>query len=141
MNKDVVNSPRSRPERYKKGEALLNKIHGAHTGEAIVSALDDVCPDLASMTIEWGFGEIVSRSGIDLKTRQLVTVASCVTLGHAQPQLRAHIEGALNVGATKEEIVEVILQVALYAGFASATNAMLLAKDVFALHSPVNREP
>ena len=132
MDQKVVNNLVSRSEQYKKGEALLNKIHGAHTGEAIVSALDDVCPDLASMTIEWGFGEIVSRSGIDLKTRQLVTVASCVTLGHAQPQLRAHIEGALNVGATKEEIVEVILQVALYAGFAAATNAMLLAKEVFA---------
>jgi len=132
MDQKIVNNPASRSEQYKKGEALLNKIHGAHTGEAIVSALDDVCPALASMTIEWGFGEIVSRSGIDLKTRQLVTVASCVTLGHAQPQLRAHIEGALNVGATKEEIVEVILQVALYAGFAAATNAMLLAKDVFA---------
>ena len=132
MNQKIVNNPGSRSERYKQGEALLNKIHGAHTGETIVSALDDICPDLASMTIEWGFGEIVSRPGIDLKTRQLVTVASCVTLGHAQPQLRAHIEGALNVGATREEIVEVILQVALYAGFAAATNAMLLAKEVFA---------
>lgn len=138
MNKKVENSPGKLSERYKKGEALLNKIHGAHTGEAIVSALDDVCPDLASMTIEWGFGEIVSRSGIDLKTRQLVTIASCVTLGHAQPQLRAHIEGALNVGATKDEIVEVILQVSLYAGFAAATNAMLLAKDVFASYSRPN---
>jgi len=135
MNQEVVNSPRSRSDRYEKGEALLNRIHGAHTGEAIVSALDDICPDLASMTIEWGFGEIVSRAGIDLKTRQLVTIASCVTLGHAQPQLRAHIEGALNVGASKEEIVEVILQVALYAGFAAATNAMLLAKEVFASNS------
>ena len=135
MNQKVVNKPSSRSERYRKGEILLNKIHGAHTGEAIVSALDDVCPDLASMTIEWGFGEIVSRPGIDLRTRQLVTVASCVTLGYAQPQLRAHIEGALNVGATKEEIVEVILQVALYAGFAAATNAMLLAKDVFASYA------
>jgi len=132
MNQKIVNNPGSGSERYKQGEALLNKIHGAHTGEAIVSALDDICPDLAGMTIEWGFGEIVSRPGIDLKTRQLVTVASCVTLGHAQPQLRAHIEGALNVGATREEIVEVILQVALYAGFAAATNAMLLAKEVFA---------
>ena len=138
MDQKVMNNPESRSEKYKKGEALLNKIHGAHTGEAIVSALDDVCPDLASMTIEWGFGEIVSRSGIDLKTRQLVTIASCVTLGHAQPQLRAHIEGALNVGATKEEIVEVILQVALYAGFAAATNAMLLAKEVFASYSAPN---
>jgi 4-carboxymuconolactone decarboxylase len=139
MNKIIANNPENQSERYKKGEAFLNKIHGAHTGEAIVSALEDVCPDLASMTIEWGFGEIVSRPGIDLKTRQLVTVASCVTLGHAQPQLRAHIEGALNVGATKEEIVEVILQVALYAGFAAATNAMLLAKDVFASYPALNQ--
>jgi len=135
MNQKIMNNPGNRSERYKQGEAILNKIHGAHTGEAIVSALGDICPDLADMTIEWGFGEIVSRSGIDLKTRQLVTVASCVTLGHAQPQLRAHIEGALNVGATKEEIVEVILQVALYAGFAAATNAMLLAKEVFSSYS------
>jgi 4-carboxymuconolactone decarboxylase len=135
MNRQTGNSSENQSERYKKGELLLNKIHGAHTGEAIVSALESVCPDLANMTIEWGFGEIVSRNGIDLKTRQLVTVASCVTLGYAQPQLRAHIEGALNVGATKEEIVEVILQVALYAGFAAATNAMLLAKEVFASYS------
>jgi len=135
MDQHVANIPGSRSDRYKKGESLLNKIHGAHTGEAIISALDDVCPDLASMTIEWGFGAIVSRTGIDLKTRQLVTIASCVTLGHAQPQLRAHVEGALNVGATKEEIVEVILQVALYAGFAAATEAMLLAKEVFASYS------
>lgn len=135
MKQDVVNDSKTHSERYKRGEVLLNKIHGAHTGEAIVSALDDICPDLADMTIEWGFGEIVSRTGIDLKTRQLVTIASCVTLGYAQPQLKAHIEGALNVGATKDEIVEVILQVALYAGFAAATNAMLLAKEVFASYS------
>ncbi len=121
-----------RGERYRRGEALLNQIHGAHSGEGIVRALAEVCPSLATMTIEWGFGEIVSRPGLDLRTRQLVTIASCVTLGHAQPQLKAHIEGALNVGATREEIVEVILQVALYAGFAAGTNAMLLAKDVFA---------
>lgn len=117
--------------KYERGQAVLERIHGAHSGAAIVAALEGVCPDLARMTIEWGFGEIVSRPGIDLKTRQLVTIASCVTLGHAQPQLRAHIEGALNVGATPREIVEVILQVCLYAGFAAGTNAMLLAGEVF----------
>ncbi len=118
-------------ENYKRGEEVLNRIHGSHSGEMIVNALKDVCPDFGRITIEFSFGEIAARPGIDLKTRQLVTIASCVTLGHAQPQLRAHIEGALNVGATKEEIVEVILQVALYAGFAAATNAMLLAGEVF----------
>jgi 4-carboxymuconolactone decarboxylase len=117
--------------RFRRGEALLNQIHGAHSGEGIVNALKEVCPELAEMTIEFAFGEIVARTGIDLRTRQLVTIASCVTLGHAQPQLRAHIEGALNVGATTEEIVETILQCALYAGFAAATNAMLIAGEVF----------
>ena len=105
MNQKVVNNPASRLARYQRGEALLNKIHGAHTGEAIISALDDICPDLANMTIEWGFGEIVSRSGIDLKTRQLVTVASCVTLGHAQPQLRAHIEGRSMLGRQRKKLL------------------------------------
>ena len=135
MDQEVMNVSPNNSERYKKGKAMLEKIHGAHSGEGIVTALEDVCPDLATMTIEWGFGEIVSRTGIDLRTRQLVTIASCVTLGHAEPQLRAHIEGALRVGATKEEIVEVILQVALYAGFAAATNAMLIAKELFASNS------
>ena len=105
MDQKVVNNSESRSERYKKGEALLNKIHGAHTGEAIVSALKDICPDLAGMTIEWGFGEIVSRPGIDLRTRQLVTVASCVTLGHAQPQLRAHIEGRSMLGRQRKKLL------------------------------------
>ena len=122
-------------QRYAIGRQMLTKIHGGHIGEQMVAELHDICPEFVNMTIEWGFGEIVSRPGIDLKTRQLVTVASCVTLGHAKPQLQAHIEGALSVGATKEEIVEVILQVALYAGFAAATNAMLLAKEVFASYS------
>jgi len=126
-------------EQYLRGEALLNTIHGDHTGEAIVAALDDVCPDLARMTIEWGFGEIVSRPGIDLKTRELVTIASCVTLGHATPQFRAHIEGALNVGASPQEIVEVILQVCLYAGFAAGTNAMLQAAEVFKARPSADR--
>lgn len=87
------------------------------------------------MTIEFAFGEIVSRPGIDLKTRELVTIASCVTLsGTPCPSLKAHIEAALKVGATKTEIVEVILQMALYAGFAAATNAMFVAKEIFQQH-------
>ena len=122
--------------RYDRGLELLNKIHGGHSGQQIVDGLKDVCPDLAKMTIEFAFGEVVSRPGLDLKTRELVIIASCVTLGHAVPQLRAHIEAALNVGAKKTEIVEVILQMALYAGFAAATNAMLTAKEVFATLPP-----
>lgn len=115
---------------YDQGLALLNKLHGGHSGEAIVNGLKDICPDLATMTIEWGFGKIFSRKGLDLKTRELAIIASCVTLGTAVPQLLAHIEAAFTVGATREEVVEVILQTALYAGFPATTNSLLAAKDL-----------
>ncbi|MCL9783611.1 carboxymuconolactone decarboxylase family protein [Vibrio sp. S4M6] len=117
--------------RYELGQKTLKAIHGGHVGEAMVNELSEVCPEFVDMTIEWGFGEIASRTGIDLKTRELVIIASCVTLGHAMPQLAAHIEAALKVGCTKQEIVEVLLQMGIYAGMANASNAFRVAKDVF----------
>lgn len=83
------------------------------------------------MAIEWGFGEVINRPGLDLKSREIAMLASCITLGHAVPQLKAHIEAALNVGATRTEVVETIIQIAFYAGFPAATNAMYIAKEVF----------
>lgn len=115
---------------YKHGLELLKKLHGGHAGEAIIEGVKDICPDYAAMTIEWGFGCIFNREGLDIKTRELAVIASCVTLGDAIPQLRAHIEAALNVGATKKEIIEIILQTALYAGFPAVTNAFLSTKDL-----------
>jgi 4-carboxymuconolactone decarboxylase len=116
---------------YQRGLALLKKLHGGHAGEAILDGLKDICPDYATMTIEWAFGSIFSRKELDIKTRELAIIASCVTLGNAKPQLQAHIEAAHNVGATQQEIIEVILQTALYAGFPATTNALYVAKEVF----------
>ncbi len=124
-------------EKYTKGLDLLTQLHGGHAGEAIVEGLKDISPDYATMTIQFAFGEVFSRGGLDLKTRELVVIAACVTLGNAMPQLKAHIEAALNVGATKEEIVEVIYQTALYSGFALATNAMFAAKEAFANYQSI----
>ena len=117
--------------RYQRGCQTLEKIHGGHTGEQMVKELENICPEFATMTIEWSFGEIANRTAIDLQTRELVIIASCVTLGHVVPQLRAHIEGALNVGCTQQEIIEVILQMSIYAGMAAASNAFRVAKNVF----------
>lgn len=117
-------------EIYNTGLALLKKLHGGHAGEALVNSLQDICPDFASMTIEWAFGNIFNRPGLDIKTRELAIIASCVTLGTAVPQLLAHIEAALNVGATRQEIIEVILQTGLYAGFPAVTNSLLAAKSI-----------
>lgn len=118
-------------ELYKKGLETLKKLHGGHAGETIINDMKDICPDYATMTIEIGFGNVMNRPQLDWKTRELVIIASCVTLGHTTAQLRAHIEAALNVGATQEEITEVIFQMAFYAGFAAATNALYIAKEVF----------
>lgn len=119
-------------EVYTRGLELMKEIHGGHAGEAIIEGVKDICPDFASMAIEWGFGSIFNRPGLDIKSRELAIIASCVTLGNAIPQLLAHIEAAINVGASKQEIVEVILQTALYAGFPAVTNAFFAAKELLA---------
>jgi len=122
-------------EIYERGLSLMKQLHGGHAGEAIIDSVKDICPDFATMAIEWGFGNIFSRDGLDIKTRELAVIASCVTLGNAMPQLRAHIEAALNVGASKKEIIEVILQTALYAGFSVVTNSLFAAKDLLTENS------
>lgn len=72
----------------------------------------------------------MARPGLDLKIRQLVLIASCVTLGNAEPQLRAHAEAALEAGATREEIVETILQLTFYAGGPAVRNALVAISDI-----------
>jgi 4-carboxymuconolactone decarboxylase len=112
------------------GLELLKQLHGGHAGEAMVAEMADVCPAFADMTIDWALGGVMARPGLDLVTRQFVLIASCVTLGHAEPQLRAHVEAALNIGATKQQIVEVILQLTFYAGGPAVRNALVSLKDV-----------
>ena len=122
----------SQAAQHQVGVALLNKLHGGHTGEQLVASLENICPDFATMTIEWAFAGVMARPGLDLLTRQLLLIASCTTLGHATPQLRAHIEAALTIGATREQITETILQMLFYAGGAATSNALRIAAEVFA---------
>jgi 4-carboxymuconolactone decarboxylase len=118
-------------ERYTRGSKRLAEVDG-EGGQRVVDALKDVAPDLARYVIEFGFGDVYSRPGLDLRTRELATIAGLAALGHAQPQLEVHVNGALNVGCTPAEVVEVIIQMALYAGFPASLNAAFTAKRVFA---------
>ncbi|MCS6176127.1 carboxymuconolactone decarboxylase family protein [Shewanella baltica] len=118
-------------QRYMQGLAKLTEIDG-EAGEKVINSLANICPDLGKYIIEYPFGDIYQREGLDLKTRELVTVAALTALGHCQPQLNVHINGALNVGCAPQEIVEVILQMSVYAGFPAALNGMFVAKAVFA---------
>ncbi|MGA2783966.1 MAG: carboxymuconolactone decarboxylase family protein [Candidatus Bathyarchaeia archaeon] len=117
-------------ERYEQGWKKLKEIHGK-AGERVMESLEPVSPDFARYIIEFAFGEIYSRPGLDLKSREIATVAALTALGNAKPQLKAHINGAMNVGCTRQEIIEIITQMAVYAGFPAALRAMNTAKTVF----------
>ena len=121
---------RSDAAAHENGLALLTKLHGAHSGAVLVDSLKGISPDFADMTIEWAMDGIMGRPGLDMVTRQLLLIASCTTLGFAMPQLRAHVEAAVEVGATKEQIVETILQMTFYAGGAATSNALRIAAEV-----------
>lgn len=118
-----------RTSRYDDGLARLREIDGA-AGEHVIDSLRDIAPDLGRFIIEFGFGDIYTRPGLDLLSRELATVAALATTGSATPQLKVHMHGLLNVGGTREQLVEVITQIAVYAGFPRAINAALAAKDV-----------
>ncbi len=92
----------------------------------------EIAPDLYRHIVEFAFGDILSRQGLDPKTREIATVSALTALGNAQPQLRFHLNAALNVGCTRAEMAEVLMQMAVYAGIPAALNALYLAKEVFA---------
>lgn len=99
--------------------------------EAELEHLAKASPDLSRCLIEFPFAEIYSRPQLDLKTREMLTVAALTVLGYPQGELNQHIRGALNVGVTREEILEIILQMAVYAGFPAALEAIKTAAAVF----------
>lgn len=118
-------------ERYHTGLALLQTIDG-RGGEAVIQSLEDIAPDFARYLIEFPFGDIYTRPGLEIGKREIATVAALTALGNAQPQLKIHIAAALRAGCTRTELVETIMQMAVYAGFPAALNGLFAAKEVFA---------
>lgn len=116
-------------DRRARGMRALAEITG-EAGVAVVEGLRSIAPDFADWIIDFSYGDVMTRPGLDLRSRQLATIAALTALGHAQPQLRVHIEGALKVGCRPQEIIEVILQMAVFAGFPAAINALTLAREV-----------
>ncbi|HCR58506.1 MAG TPA: 4-carboxymuconolactone decarboxylase [Raoultella sp.] len=117
--------------RFATGLEMLQLVDGKG-GEAVVNSLSDIAPDFARYLVEFPFGDIYARPGIDLRSREIATIAALTASGNAAPQLKVHIAAGLHVGLTQEEIVEVIMQMAVYAGFPAALNGLFAAKEVFA---------
>ncbi len=118
-------------DRYQRGLAKLAEMD-KQAAQRVIDSLAGIAPDFARYVVEYPFGDIFSRPGLDLRTRELITVAGLTAIGHAAPQLKAHIQLALGAGCSREEIVETIIQMSVYAGFPAALNGLFLAKEVFA---------
>lgn len=100
--------------------------------DRVQANLDSFSPEAAELILGYAFCDIVSRDGIDLRTREMLTVAMLAAMGTAQGQLEFHMRAAMNTGVTREEIVEIVLQVSVYAGVPAAMNAITAAKAAFA---------
>ncbi len=114
-----------------RGREALDIINGGET-EQRLAQLREFAPEMFDWIVDFAYGDVVSRPALDLRSRELATVAALTALGNAAPQLRAHIDGALNAGCAPREIVEVILQMAVYAGFPASLNGLGIARELFA---------
>jgi 4-carboxymuconolactone decarboxylase len=114
---------------YDKGVKIRKKLTGKRFAHG-ASAIAELAPDLDEMLNEVVFGRVWGRPGLDLKTRSAITIAA-LTAMQRLPQLKGHLANGLNAGLSKKEIIEILIQMAFYAGVPTAVNAFQLAKEVF----------
>jgi 4-carboxymuconolactone decarboxylase len=117
-------------DRYRQGLECLQRVDGPQ-GAAVVQALAQSFPDFARYLVEFPFGDVYARPQLGLREREIATVAALTALGHAAPQLRVHVHAALHVGCTPAEVVETVMQMAVYAGFPAALNGLAVVREVF----------
>lgn len=120
-----------REQRFDVGKKVLDSIDG-DAGQKVIDSLADIAPELGHQVVAYAFGEIYNRPELEPRERQLITLGVLTALGGCEPQLDVHINAALNVGLTPDEIVESFLHASVYAGFPRALNAVFVAKRVYA---------
>ncbi|MHC1551620.1 carboxymuconolactone decarboxylase family protein [Phyllobacterium sp. K27] len=135
----IQHSQNAGESRLERGQRVLAEIDG-EAGGNVIAALADIAPDFARYLFEFPFGDIYSRPGLDLRAREIATIGALTAMGNATPQLKVHIEAGLNVGLSREEITEIIMQMAVYAGFPAALNGLFAAKEVFSRRFPTAQE-
>lgn len=124
-----TNSNEMQSQRFMLGWEKLKEVDG-EAGEKVINSLKDISPDLGKFIIEYAFGDIYARETLDMKSKEIAVVAALIAMGNAEPQLKVHINGALNTGSTINEIKEVILQMSVYSGFPNSINGINALKDV-----------
>ena len=115
---------------YQRGMDEIRKQLGP-MADSYIQKIKALAPEFAWVNVTFPFGELYTRDVLDLKTRELCTVAALTVQGFALPQLKLHVDAALRSGASREEVIEVITQMIAYAGFPAATNALMTAQAAF----------
>lgn len=128
-------------ERYIRGIEIAEQLAAEKLEEFTTSRVAELAPDFARMAIEFPLGDIYAREGLDLRNREIVAITSLATLGTAGPQLRIHIRAATKVGVTQAEIIEILMQTAIYAGFPAALNALACCHDLLSDEQPCRPAP
>ncbi|HXG80164.1 MAG TPA: carboxymuconolactone decarboxylase family protein [Sphingomicrobium sp.] len=123
-------------ERYLRGIEIAEQLASEKLEEFTTSRVAELAPDFARMAIEFPLGDLYARPGLDLRSREIVAIASLASLGSAEPQLRNHIRAAMQIGLTRAEIIEILMQSAIYAGFPAALNALTRCHDLLTEESP-----
>ncbi|MGD9210090.1 MAG: carboxymuconolactone decarboxylase family protein, partial [Desulfobacteraceae bacterium] len=117
----------SRRERGLQALALTS----ANSGQTVLDSLKDIAPDMGKFILDFSYGDVISRKIISPKWKEIAMISSAIARGNMQPQLKVHLKAALNVGCSRQEIIETIYQMAVYAGFPAALNGLSAAREVF----------
>jgi 4-carboxymuconolactone decarboxylase len=120
MTKDIFNQ----------GMAVRREVLGEQHVDRAESNKDEFTEEFQELITKYAWGEIWTRPGLERKTRSCITLAIMIAL-HREDEFKLHIKAALNNGLSKDEIKEVILQSAIYAGVPAANSAFHWAQDVF----------
>ncbi|HET9993931.1 MAG TPA: 4-carboxymuconolactone decarboxylase [Candidatus Acidoferrum sp.] len=118
-------------QRYEQGMKVRRAVLGDAHVDASLKSRNDFNEEFQDLLTRYAWGEIWSRPGLPRKTRSLITLSMMVALNRPE-ELRMHLRAALNIGVTREQIKEVLLQTAIYCGVPAANSAFHLAQEVFA---------
>ncbi len=118
------------PKLFERGMAVRTEVLGREHVERMGKRTTPFNADFQSFITQYAWGEIWTRPALDRKTRSMLTIAMLVALGHHE-ELKLHIRATRNTGVTPDEVKEILLQAAIYAGVPAANTAFNLAREVY----------
>jgi len=124
-----LSANQSKGERYERGYRALQMLN-AEGAENVIKGLHDIAPEMSGFLVEFAYGDVFSRTGLDPKSRQIATIAALTAMGNATPQLKWHIGAALNIGLTPAQLIDIMYVSTVYHGFPAALNGIAAVRDV-----------